>query len=90
MARGWIGVQTRELTPELAEALKLGDAKGVLISGVVNDAPAAKAGIKPGDVLTRIGEQALWPRRPNCSTSVSRRSSRAARSTSACSGAARP
>jgi len=59
VARGWIGVQTRELTPELAEALKLGDAKGVLIGGVVNDAPAAKAGIKPGDVLTRIGEHAV-------------------------------
>ncbi|MDR7272761.1 serine protease DegQ [Pelomonas saccharophila] len=55
VARGWIGVQTRELTPELAEALKLGDAKGVLIGGVVNDAPAAKAGIKPGDVLIRVG-----------------------------------
>ena len=63
VARGWIGVQTRELTPELAEALKLGDGKaqvrGVLIGGVVNDAPAAKAGIKPGDVLTRIGEHAV-------------------------------
>jgi serine protease DegQ len=60
VARGWIGVQTRELTPELAEALNLGDGKsqlrGVLIGGVVTDAPAAKAGIKPGDVLTRIGE----------------------------------
>ncbi|MBW8847303.1 MAG: trypsin-like peptidase domain-containing protein [Burkholderiales bacterium] len=55
VARGWIGVQTRELTPELAEALKLDEAKGVLIGGVVTDAPAAKAGIKPGDVLTRIG-----------------------------------
>lgn len=59
VSRGWIGVQTRELTPELAEALKLGDAKGVLIGGVVNDAPAAKAGIKPGDVLTRIGAHAV-------------------------------
>ncbi len=59
VARGWIGVQTRELTPELAEALKLGDAKGVLVGGVVNDAPAAKAGIKPGDVLTRIGNRAV-------------------------------
>ncbi|MFN3304236.1 MAG: S1C family serine protease [Roseateles sp.] len=57
VARGWIGVQTRELTPELAEALKLGDTKGVLIGGVVADAPAAKAGIKPGDVLTRVGPQ---------------------------------
>jgi serine protease DegQ len=59
VARGWIGVQTRELTPELAEALKLGDARGVLIGGVVNDAPAARAGIKPGDVLTRVGEHAV-------------------------------
>jgi serine protease DegQ len=59
VARGWIGVQTRELTPELADALKLGDAKGVLIGGVVSDAPAAKAGLKPGDVLTRIGEHAV-------------------------------
>ena len=56
VARGWIGVETRELTPELAEALKLGDAKGVLLDGVVADAPAAKAGIKPGDMLTRIGD----------------------------------
>jgi serine protease DegQ len=59
VSRGWIGVQTRELTPELAEALKLGDAKGVLIGGVVADAPAAQAGIKPGDVLTRIGAHAV-------------------------------
>ncbi|KQW42957.1 MULTISPECIES: S1C family serine protease [unclassified Roseateles] len=59
VARGWIGVQTRELTPELADALKLGDAKGVLIGGVVNDAPAAQAGIRPGDVLTRIGERTV-------------------------------
>ncbi|HEY8879650.1 MAG TPA: trypsin-like peptidase domain-containing protein, partial [Roseateles sp.] len=59
VTRGWIGVQTRELTPEFAEALKLGDAKGVLIDGVVNNAPAAKAGIKPGDLLTRVGTHAV-------------------------------
>ncbi|WP_404667340.1 S1C family serine protease [Roseateles asaccharophilus] len=59
VARGYIGVQTRELTPELAEALNLGDAKGVLIGGVENDAPAAKAGIKPGDVLIRVGDRSI-------------------------------
>ncbi len=59
VARGWIGVQTRELTPELAEALNLGNARGVLIGGVVAEAPAAKAGIKPGDVLLRIGPQTV-------------------------------
>ncbi|MCV2421716.1 S1C family serine protease [Paucibacter sp. DJ2R-2] len=56
VARGWIGVQTRELTPEFAEAFKVTVKQGVLISGVVADAPAAKAGLKPGDVLTRVGE----------------------------------
>jgi serine protease DegQ len=59
VARGWIGVQTRELTPELAEALNLGKARGVLIGGVVAEAPAAKAGIKPGDVLLRVGPQTV-------------------------------
>ncbi|MFG6415717.1 S1C family serine protease [Roseateles sp. DC23W] len=59
VARGWIGVQTRELTPELAEALNLGDVKGVLIGGVITDAPAARAGIKPGDLLTRVGDHAV-------------------------------
>ena len=55
VARGWIGVQTRELTPEFAEAFKLTVREGVLISAVVVNAPAAKAGIKPGDVVTRVG-----------------------------------
>jgi len=59
VARGYIGVETRELTPELAEALKVGDTKGVVVSGIVQDAPAAKAGIKPGDVLTQVGEHAV-------------------------------
>ncbi len=59
VTRGWIGVQPRELTPELAEALKLGEVRGVLVGGVVAQAPAAQAGIKPGDVLMRIGEQAI-------------------------------
>jgi Do/DeqQ family serine protease len=54
VARGWIGVQTRELTPEFIEAFKLSIEDGVLVSGVVLDAPAAKAGIKPGDVVTRV------------------------------------
>ncbi|MFT7721637.1 MAG: trypsin-like peptidase domain-containing protein [Roseateles sp.] len=59
VARGWIGVQTRELTPELAEALKLGDARGVLVGSVFNDSPAGRAGVKPGDLLTRIGDHAV-------------------------------
>jgi Do/DeqQ family serine protease len=59
VARGWIGVQTRELTPEFAEAFKLPQVAGVLISGVLANAPAAKAGVKPGDVLTKVGNTAV-------------------------------
>jgi serine protease DegQ len=62
VARGWIGVQTRELTPEFAEAFKLTMREGVLISAVVVNAPAAKAGIKPGDVVTKVaGTPVLSP-----------------------------
>lgn len=53
--RGWIGVEPRELTADMADALRLGPARGVLIDGVVEEGPAAKAGLKPGDVLTRVG-----------------------------------
>jgi len=60
VARGWMGVQTRELSTELVEALRLpAGLKGVLVSGVVQGAPASKAGVKPGDVMLAIGDQTV-------------------------------
>jgi serine protease DegQ len=59
VTRGWIGVAVQELTPELAESFKLGDVHGVLIAEVVRGAPADKAGVKPGDILTSIDDKAL-------------------------------
>ncbi len=55
--RGWIGVEPRELTPELAESLALDAKSGVLIAGVLQNGPAAKAGLKPGDVVVQVGER---------------------------------
>jgi serine protease DegQ len=52
--RGWIGVETRDLTPELAEVLGVPVRAGVLITGVLNNGPAARAGLRPGDVVTEI------------------------------------
>jgi serine protease DegQ len=59
VTRGWIGVQPRDLDPEFAESFKLPVTEGVLITGVLQDGPASNAGMKPGDVVTRIGGQAV-------------------------------
>jgi len=51
VTRGWLGVSIQPLTPELASSFGAKDAKGVLVSDVVADSPAGKAGLKPGDIL---------------------------------------
>jgi len=55
VTRGWIGVQPRDLTPEFADSFQLPVHQGVLVTGVLRDGPAARAGLKPGDVVTAIG-----------------------------------
>jgi serine protease DegQ len=57
VTRGWIGVETRELSAEIAETLGLDSLKGVLISGVLQDGPAANGGMRPGDVVLQVGDR---------------------------------
>ena len=52
--RGWIGVEPRDLTPEIAETFNLPIKEGVLITGVLQDGPASAGGIRPGDVVTKV------------------------------------
>ena len=58
VTRGWIGVEPQDLNPELAEAFKLqpeaAQAGGAIITGVLQNGPAAQAGIRPGDVITAV------------------------------------
>lgn len=49
--RGWIGVRIQTVTPEIAESLGLGTARGALVAGVSPGGPAAAAGIETGDIV---------------------------------------
>ena len=55
MRRGYLGVSIKDLDPEVAARLGLENQKGVLVSNVVEGSPAAKAGLKDGDVITSLG-----------------------------------
>jgi Do/DeqQ family serine protease len=57
VTRGWIGVEPNELTAELAQTFSVDVKQGVIITGVLQNGPAAKAGIHPGDVVTAVAGQ---------------------------------
>jgi serine protease Do len=54
VTRGWLGVGIQPLTAELARKFGVNEGDGVLVNEVFEKNPAAAAGIKPGDILTRI------------------------------------
>jgi serine protease Do len=49
--RGWLGVRIQAVTPDIADSIGLKDASGAMVAGVNDPGPAAKAGLKPGDVV---------------------------------------
>ncbi|HOE40488.1 MAG TPA: trypsin-like peptidase domain-containing protein [Rhodoferax sp.] len=57
VTRGWIGVEPNELTQELAQTFGVATRQGVIITGVLQNGPAASGGMKPGDVVTRVANQ---------------------------------
>jgi serine protease DegQ len=59
VTRGYFGVEPDDVTPELAEMLKLPETKGVVVRGVQRSAPAGKAGMEPLDVILTINDQAV-------------------------------
>jgi len=55
--RGWLGVRIQEVTKEIAEVEKLERAEGALVASVSENSPAAKAGIKAGDIILEFDEK---------------------------------
>ncbi|WP_018274904.1 trypsin-like peptidase domain-containing protein [Teredinibacter turnerae] len=56
VVRGWLGVEAQPLSPQLAQSFNLRTTNGVLITRVAKQGPADKAGLRPGDVITRIND----------------------------------
>ena len=52
VVRGYIGVLPGDLTPDLAESFGLSSSEGVVVSQIVPDSPAARAGLREGDIIT--------------------------------------
>lgn len=60
LERGYLGVVPVQLTPEYARDLGLEVASGVMINSVIQGSPAARAGLRAFDVITRIGENNVY------------------------------
>lgn len=54
VARGWLGVHIQAVTKDLAESIGMDHAEGAIIASVTQDSPAAKAGLKQGDVIVKV------------------------------------
>ncbi len=58
VVRGWVGIEPMELTAELAETFGLPkQSEGVIVTGVLQNGPAANAGLRPGDLLLKVAGQ---------------------------------
>ena len=52
--RGWLGVKIQSVSDEIAEALGIPENAGALVAAITPDGPAAKGGIKAGDVIMKF------------------------------------
>ncbi len=57
--RGQIGIQTQDLTPDVASGLGLERSDGALITTVANNSPAADAGVQPGDLIVSVDDEPI-------------------------------
>lgn len=59
VTRGWLGAKVQPVTPDLADSLGVNNLNGAIVAGVQEDGPAAKAGLRRGDVITSAEGQPI-------------------------------
>lgn len=59
VTRGWMGAEVQSVTSDIAEGLGLKNAGGAIVANVQNNSPAAKAGLKTGDVITQVSGEPI-------------------------------
>ena len=57
VARGWLGIEVQPMDRALAESFGMEHPRGVLIAGILSRGPAARAGLRPGDVILQLDGQ---------------------------------
>src|SRR3989442_500469 len=57
VVRGWLGIGIQEVTPELAAKFGIKESDGILVNDVFENEPAARAGLKPGDLIKEVNRQ---------------------------------
>jgi serine protease Do len=55
--RGWLGVRIQQVTPDIAESLGLHEPQGAMVAGLTDDAPAARAQMRNGDIILKFADQ---------------------------------
>jgi serine protease DegQ len=56
VTRGWIGVEPQDITPEVAQSFRLKQASGAIVAGLLQGAPADRAGVRPGDIIVGVND----------------------------------
>ncbi len=59
VSRGWLGVLLQDMSKDLAEALDVGNNKGILVAEITKDSPADRGGLKRGDVILKMDEKLI-------------------------------
>jgi len=57
VSRGWLGIEGQDITPKLAESFNLQNITGVIVAGIQRNGPAAKAGVRAGDIITEVNSE---------------------------------